>query len=375
MTRNEIKSRAEKRYPAFLSAWLRGEPFEPFFWHIPPPNGDYSQLRQHQTQWLEPIKYTRTQRETRQTRAHQTQTIAKKLWIDTAQDYLALIGKSVEFSNAEADLALVRVELPIILTLLVKKPMLLPEYHGVWLELLRVCQYFLEHPRPNLYARELPISVHTKFIEQYQAVLRHLLETVLPSEVIDWNTTDFEPRFGLRSEEPLIRVRFLDADLQSQLGFRVSDVSVPLSEFFGLDWHKLSCLMVENKKTFLTLPNLKNTIAIWGRGGAVGSLGAVTWLNNCQLWYWGDMDVHGFQILSNLRRHFPKTQSILMDQATFEKFYHFIVDSQPLAQAELGYLTPPEQQFFLELQKHNWRLEQERLDHSYVLQALMQFIC
>lgn len=375
MTKNEIKARAEKRYPAFLTAWLRGEPFEPLFWHIPKPVGDYAQLRQHQAQWLEPPKYTRIEREVRQTRAHQTQTIAQKIWIDTLEDYLALIGKTLEFAHAQADLALIQAEFPAIVELLVKKPMLLPEYHGVWLELLRACRYFLEHPRPSLYARELPILVHTKFIEQHQRVLRHLLETVLPKEAIDWHITDFEPRFGLRSEEPLIRFRFLDFDLQQQLGFRVSDVSVPLSEFVGLGWHQLRCLIVENKKTFLTLPRLSNTIAIWGSGGAVGLMGEVAWLESCTLSYWSDLDVHGFQILSNLRKHFPSTQSILMDQATLAKFRHFIVDSQPLAQAQLEYLNLPEQQIFLELQSHNWRLEQERLDHAYVLQVLQGIIC
>ncbi|QIK37670.1 hypothetical protein GWK36_06375 [Caldichromatium japonicum] len=30
------------------------------------------------------------------------------------------------------------------------------------------------------------------------------------------------------------------------------------------------------------------------------------WLNACQLYYWGDLDTHGFAILDGLRNHFPQ---------------------------------------------------------------------
>ncbi|QBD83792.1 hypothetical protein EPA93_45535 [Ktedonosporobacter rubrisoli] len=46
------------------------------------------------------------------------------------------------------------------------------DYHGDWSDLIAVCDYFLEHPRPACYIREIPVAVHTKFIEQHSGILR-----------------------------------------------------------------------------------------------------------------------------------------------------------------------------------------------------------
>jgi hypothetical protein len=58
------------------------------------------------------------------------------------------------------------------------------KYVDEWADILRVCRYFQLHPRPNLYLRELPIKVHTKFIEEHKGILRELLEIVLPEDAI-----------------------------------------------------------------------------------------------------------------------------------------------------------------------------------------------
>ena len=39
------------------------------------------------------------------------------------------------------------------------------------------------------------------------------------------------------------------------------------------------------------------------------------------LYYWGDIDVQGFEILSQFRSYFPQTQSLLMDRATFDTYF------------------------------------------------------
>lgn len=73
---------------------------------------------------------------------------------------------------------------------------------GRWGDLLTVCQYFLDHPRPNLYARELPLAVHTKFVEEHQSVLREMLDELLPPQAIDPAANRFEERFLLRYTGP-----------------------------------------------------------------------------------------------------------------------------------------------------------------------------
>src|SRR5262249_1385055 len=59
--------------------------------------------------------------------------------------------------------------------------------------------YFVEHPRPQCYIRELPVRVHTKFVEQHAGILRELLEFLLPPEAIQPDAKTFTQRFGSSS--------------------------------------------------------------------------------------------------------------------------------------------------------------------------------
>ncbi|RUM67967.1 MAG: hypothetical protein DSZ07_07790, partial [Sulfurovum sp.] len=57
------------------------------------------------------------------------------------------------------------IQFPKLRELLISKPNLIILYDSVWVEILKVCEYFLSNPNPNLYIRELDIAgVDTKFI-------------------------------------------------------------------------------------------------------------------------------------------------------------------------------------------------------------------
>jgi len=182
-----------------------------------------------------------------------------------------------------------------------------------------VCTYFLANPRPNRFARELPIAVDTKIIERYRSILRSLLDYLLPADART-EDTDFERRFGLRVDEPLIHLRLLDPLLRDRLQLCIESLAVPVSQLATLAWSELIVLIVENKKTFLTLPPHSNTVALFAFGSAAELLTSLSWLQNSRILYWGDLDVHGFHILSRLRRTFPHVESLMMDRDTFERF-------------------------------------------------------
>ena len=52
------------------------------------------------------------------------------------------------------------------------------------------------------------------------------------------------------------------------------------------------------------------------RGYAVEVYAALPWLRGRACHYWGDLDTHGFAILSRLRQHLPQARSLLMDTET-----------------------------------------------------------
>jgi hypothetical protein len=130
------------------------------------------------------------------------------------------------------------------------------------------------------------------------------------------------------------------------------------------------CLIVENKLTFLTLPPLPNTLALWGGGFRVSLLKSLTWLSTRTLFYWGDLDAHGFQILSQLRHLFPRVVSVLMDRTALERFTAYVVPGTLTSVLELPHLLPEEQQVYQQVQQSNLRLEQERIEPGYAKHRL-----
>jgi hypothetical protein len=64
--------------------------------------------------------------------------------------------------------------------------------------MLLVVDYLREHPRPGVFARELPLPLDTKFVERNQRILREWLDIVLPPHAIRADERHFERRYGLR---------------------------------------------------------------------------------------------------------------------------------------------------------------------------------
>ena len=63
--------------------------------------------------------------------------------------------------------------------------------------------------------------------------------------------------------------------------------------------------IVENEINFLAFPRVEDSLLIFGSGYGVGRLKALKWLHECELYYWGDIDVHGLAILDSVRGNFP----------------------------------------------------------------------
>jgi hypothetical protein len=371
----QVIDKARRAYPALLRSWLRGEPFTPLRIVIGAPPTEYRALQQAVAQLHAQSKAQQgygyeLEIEQRNTRAYGLQSLPIYAHIRTQEDLLALVDKRAEFAQFQSSVALIRAELPQLEDWVAQHIPLVVTHHAIWPELVQVCTYFLAHPRPGRYPRELPIPVHTKFIEQQQGILRQLLDALLPPEYITVEETHFERRYGLRYDEPMLRLRMLDPLVQQRFHLPVSDLSIPLSEAVRLLFAGCQVLVVENKLPFLTLPALPNTVAIFGSGFAVEHLGRMPWLVGSRVLYWGDLDAHGFQILHRLRAHLPQVQSIMMEEATFRRFERFAVLGTAATLQHLPQLTDDEQAMYAYLVRSQQRLEQEHLAYTYVLQVL-----
>ena len=94
------------------------------------------------------------------------------------------------------------------------------------------------------------------------------------------------------------------------------------------------------------------------------------WLSDCRVVYWGDLDVHGFYILSRLRRAFPSLSSVMMDSQTLMQFQSDCIPAKPATYETVSHLTQPEREAYDVLKAKGWLLEQEKIPHHYCLQQL-----
>ncbi len=251
------------------------------------------------------------------------------------------------------------------------RPMKVLEHEEHWGGFILVLEWFVRHPRSGLYRRQLEIEgVDTKFIETHRQVLGDLLELVLPAEAIALSPS-FDRRFGLREKPALVRFRILD---EAQHLHGLSDLSVPATELAKLELGIEDVIVTENEVNGLALLPRPRTLVVFGQGYALEKLGEIPWLASRGLFYWGDIDTHGFAMLDRFRGHFPRAQSLLMDRSTFLAHRPMWVTEKTPSTESLTRLTEPENALHRELLRGTWgerlRLEQERIGFGWVREAL-----
>ncbi len=372
---DEIRRLCLRKYPAFLRAIIMEKGFFPLEipFGQPSTTDEWEKLRRDiRTLAQDDIGY-RIEWSEINTRRWGKQKLPRRVWFENEAEFLRAIHKEKEIDVFRCNVKLTRQMCPMLESWLLANTLRLVEFADSWLGLLKMCQYFLAHPFPKVYAREIQVEVGTKFVERHETILRGLLDHILP-ESAKVNAERFEERFGLRFDEPLIRFRLLDNSLRDRLHLSVDDLAVPLSQFRSQNWSHLTVVITENKMrtTFLTLPSIPNGLGIWGGGGAAELLKSVDWLSTCQIFYWGDIDVHGFHILSSLRRAFPMIKSVMMDESTLEQFRNYAVKAMPARYQDIGGLTKEEGQIYQTVNTEAVLLEQEKIPHSHASQMLSQ---
>ena len=380
ITPEEIKKKAERKYTAFLQSVVAQVPFE----KMPiPSDKSYTksslaafekeiQLLVSQSKEKKGFGYTLAFQEVR-TKYVGTQHVPVSIYFETEEDYLRFLGKEREVKQFRQCSLEIMKTFPELKEWIFYNPIKIIDKLSEWEGILKVCKYFKHNPIPNLYIRELPIRVDTKFIERNQGIIRELLDFLI-SNYIQANEKIFEKRFNLRYAEPQIRFKVLDKEFSQHFFSGIDDLAIPVSQFEMLNLPIETAIVLENKTTFytaLTLPKLRKTIALFGSGFSVHNLKHVNWFENKKILYWGDLDAQGFEILSQFRSYFPHTRSILMDARTFEQFFENDSGTVSNISTPLN-LTEDEQALYDRLRMNNWRLEQEKIPFEYVNQYLDQ---
>ena len=381
ITPGEIRNKADKKYRAFLSSLVSGESFFPLeipFGKVKSSEtlSNFASLRKELEVLADssyPLKKGGYYVEYRERRDRQigTQLFPVRIYFPDARQYTTYLGRENEIEAFLTDSGEIIGQFPILRNWIIKQPHLVVQNHQQWRYLLKVCTYFDNNPHPDLYIRELPIEVDTKFIEIHKSILQKLLDIILLGK-ISMDVNHFESRYGLKFNDPLIRMRILDVDLAAESFSGINDLSLPVSQFQNISPQCQTVFILENINNFLTLPAMNNCIALFGSGFRVGLLKNTDWLKNKQIFYWGDIDTHGFQILSQIRGYFPQVDSFLMDKDTFETYHLYHVDGAETNLENPENLTEEERSLYNNLfllNKKN-RLEQEKIPQVYVVEQL-----
>lgn len=370
----EIRHRATRDYPRFISQWLKSERFEGLDFPAGGLPSDaltlrdaIESLRRHAKSDKQP-GYSITW-VTRRTKQLGTQTVPQRITIETESDLIALAGKRHEFDQFTADVASIRASFPQLEEWLCANWNQVVKHHGDWPDLLTVCRLWADRA-PGSYVREISLPVPTKFVERHMSILQMLLDRILPAESVDFEAPDFWSRYRLKQDEPFVRVRFLDRQFERLTGLKIDDLSVPVSAASALPIAGQDVIVIENKTPLLLLGPRENTIAIFGGGFGVEILVSINALRQCRVFYWGDLDAQGFEILSLLRSRVPQVQSVLMDRDTLQEFEQFIQPGSPAMLKDLPNLTGDELEAYQSVALNNLRLEQERIPVGRLYEVL-----
>jgi len=380
ITPGEITDKAQRLYPKFIRAWLAGEDFFP---RRVPANlilpRELAAAKRAVELLRDGAKQTRgygyeVRWRSRNSRSHGLNEFPIAIDFGSEKDFLRTVNRVQEFSNLKSAVGRLRERQPRL------KSWLLESTH--WKELLRaaeqlddlltITQYFVDNPRPDCFAREIPLPVSTKLIEENRVLLAEWFDRLLPQDAIDFrfDRGEFEQRYGLRYARHHILVRCLDANLQRRLGLAFPELSLPVESIGKLACAGSIAFIVENKVNLLTLPPVPDGIAIGGLGRAISLLCAINWLRDVPIYYWGDLDVEGFEMLSQFREMFEHTESMLMDVPTLKRHADLVIPWSHEPGSTPTALTESERATYEHLLLSKVRLEQERIPQQEVNHCL-----
>jgi hypothetical protein len=292
------------------------------------------------------------------------QQVPHKIYFETLEDYLFFIKRGSDFEQIIAVQKMVASALPSLTNWANINPSILLANIDKWAEVIGVCNYFATHQPPHpLYIRELPIAVHTKFIEDNKVLLKKLLDIVLPKGWVNSAESDFSARYFLKQPAIQTQLRILDESLKPLLGYH--ELALTLDDAAWLEWQPEKVFIIENKACYLTFPKVKNAVAIFGEGFKSRMSRHIPWLEKTDLYCWFDLDAAGFEMLNTIRQYYPSAKSFLMDETTYQNFSAFSVHSV-YRKRSLDLLTEQEQAMYKFLVANDRRLEQERVTNEYV---------
>lgn len=286
--------------------------------------------------------------------------LPSRAMVESYEQTVALLGVGDQVRSYQDVLSVVEAEAAVSAWVR-NNPLRALEVASSWPTLLSAYRWLRTARNSGRYLREVTApGVDTKFIERHRPLLAQLLG-------IPATASGFLTALGLRVKPETLRLR---PSRSLGLNAGLSDLTARTDELAPLDLAVRSAVVIENEITFLSVPVPPDGVVLWGKGFEVDRVGSMPWLSGVDVFYWGDLDTHGFAILNRLRAWLPQSRSVLMDRETLLAHHdRWVVEDSPAA-SHLGRLTDQEQTLYQDLVTDRLgeriRLEQERIDWDWV---------
>ena len=302
----------------------------------------------------------------KQTVSFGKQLMPVRVFIDTPEDAMARLGLTKKKKEFLAGLSAIESQMPSLrdwyLTYFVR--IFAEDFFPV---ALSIAHFMLEQEQREGYLREMAIpGVDTKFLENHNFLVRTLWNALFPGNTAESSNELWEKLFVQKVPTYSICVRSLDEHLRFA-GVRklllsqddIADFQPPHRRIF----------ITENKVNGYTFPDAEDSLILFGMGyGVLEMAESAPWLVDKEIYYWGDLDHDGFNILSHLRKVLPemKIHSFLMDKETLLAYVDPKVKDTGNTTTIPDYLTVSEKMAWKLIHDNGWRLEQERIPHEEV---------
>src|SRR5215470_4819484 len=237
--------------------------------------------------------------------------------------------------------------------------------------LLTVAAWFQTNDATGYTPRQVPIpGVHAKWLNTHQPLILMLS---------DRKTLGLLPRHPAR-----VHFTYLDPSHRAT-GARLYD-SATVGDAFTPAYSPSVVIISENKDTAIHFPPIEGGVAVEGYGFGGTTAVAFPWLTSSpHLYYWGDIDTYGYEILNGWRNDGLPVTSILMDSATYAAYEPYGTNTdqngrplKPGSPKPLPQLTPDERAVYNRLidpafEGHR-RIEQERIPLQVAVDTLIAHV-
>jgi hypothetical protein len=309
----------------------------------------------------------------RQWRILGTQRLPVAIVLETPLQAAAWLGEDARWLRAEQRFKALCTRWPQLRPVLPSWFPVLADYdNDDFLRLQEVSGWLAERETSGLYFRQLPLSgIDTKWIEPRAAMLA---DWVAALRGIRERGQDLYQLCGLKRLPVRLRLRILDPGLRQMVG-GLGDITAPVADLAQLALPIEKVLIVENLQSGLALQDTPGTVAVMALGYGVDLLAQLPWVARAHCIYWGDIDTHGFAILSRARQYVPGLVSAMMDEVTLLRFSELWSVENVQSTDDPALLTPQERAVYAGLREGRWghgvRLEQERIDWQFASDSLV----